>query len=249
MGVRIKILSGFAILTMMLFIAGVWSIYELRSMGSSVQKMLDENYRSVDAAKMMIEALERQDSGVLLVLLGRSEEGRAILNSGDELFHKGFDIAKNNITIKGEQNDVDAIETKYRGYKSLWMKPILGTQREAALNWYFQEIHQAFLNAKEAVTALMELNDKNMYQTASALKGRAHRAIMPGLVAILSALAFTLIFNYFVNLYVVNPIIKITKGIRKFIETREPVDIEVETKDELSDLVSSVQDLIARLMR
>jgi HAMP domain-containing protein len=68
-------------------------------------------------------------------------------------------------------------------------------------------------------------------------------------VAILSALAFTLIFTYFVSLYVVSPIIKITKGIRKFIETREPVDIEVESKDELSDLVSSVQDLIARVMR
>jgi HAMP domain-containing protein len=144
---------------------------------------------------------------------------------------------------------VDAIETRYREYKSLWMKPMTGTNREPDLNWYFQEIHQAFLNAKAAVTGLMELNDKNMYQTASALKGRAHRAIMPGLVAVISALAFTLIFNYFVNLYVVNPIIKITKGIRKFIETREPVDIEVETKDELSELVSSVQDLIARLRR
>ena len=72
---------------------------------------------------------------------------------------------------------------------------------------------------------------------------------MPGLVAILSALVFTLVFNYFVNLYVVSPIIKITKGIRRFVETREPVNIEVETKDELADLVSSIQDMIARLMR
>jgi HAMP domain-containing protein len=249
MGLRTKILSGFAILTMMLFMAGVWSFYELRSMGTSVQKMLDENYRSIHAAKMMNEGLEKEDSGVVLLLLGRSEEGTATIDSGDELFRKGFDIAKNNITIKGEQDYVDAIETKYKGYKSLWTKLIAKTERKADLNWYFQEIHQGFFNAKAAVTALMELNGKNMYQTASALKGRAHRAITPGLVAILSALAFTLIFNYFVSLYVVNPIIKITKGIRKFIETREPVDIEVESKDELSDLVSSVQDLIARVMR
>lgn len=249
MGLRIKILSGFAILIMMLFMAGVWSFYELRSMGSSVQKMLDENYRSIHAAKMMDEALERQDSGVVLLLLGRSEEGAAAINSGDELFRKGFDIAKNNITIKGEQNYVDAIQTKYKEYKNLWTKLIAGTEGKADLNWYFQEMHQGSFNAKAAVTSLMELNGKNMYQAASALKGRAHRAITPGLVAILSALAFTLIFNYFVSLYVVNPIIKLTKGIRKFIETREPVDIEVEGKDELSELVSSVQDLIARVMR
>jgi HAMP domain-containing protein len=249
MGLRTKILSGFAILTMMLFMAGVWSFYELRSMGTSVQKMLDENYRSIYAGKMMNEGLERQDSGVVLILLGRSEEGTATINSGDELFRKGFDIAKNNITIKGEQNYVDAIEKKYKEYKSLWTKLIAETERKADLNWYFQGIHQGFFNAKAAVTALVELNGKNMYETASALKGRTNRAITPGLVAILSALAFTLIFTYFVSLYVVNPIIKITKGIRRFIETREPVDIEVESKDELSDLVSSVQDLIARVMR
>jgi methyl-accepting chemotaxis protein len=249
MGLRTKILSGFAILTAMLFIAGVWSIYELRFVGSSVQKMLDDNYKSIHAAKMMIEALERQDSAVLLLLLGKWEEGRSIIRSGDELFRQGFEIARHNVTISGEQGYVDVIEAKYKIYKDLWSRPIVGTKREADLNWYFEEIHQAFLNTKAAVTALMELNDKNMYQTASDLKGRSQRASMPGLVAILSALIFTLVFNYFVNLYVVSPIIKITKGIRKFIETREPVNIEVETKDELADLVSSIQDMIARLMR
>ena len=59
MGLRLKILSGFLILVVMLIIAGIWSIYELRTVGSSVQKLLDENYRSINAAKRMILALER----------------------------------------------------------------------------------------------------------------------------------------------------------------------------------------------
>lgn len=249
MGLRTKILSGFATLTLMLFIAGVWSIYELRSVGSSVQKMLDDNYKSINAAKMMIEALERQDSAVLLLLLGKWEEGRSIIQSGDELFLKGFGIARNNVTIQGEQGYIDAIEAKYKVYKGLWSRPIVGTKREADLNWYFEETHHAFLNVKAAVTELMELNDRNMYQTALDLKGKSHRASMPGLVAILAALFFTLVFNYFVNLYLVNPIIKITKGVRAFVETRKPVAIGVETKDELADLASSIQDMMARLTR
>jgi methyl-accepting chemotaxis protein len=249
MGLRMKILSGFAILTMMLFIAGVWSVYELRSVGSSVQKMLDDNYKSINAAKTMIEALERQDSAVLLLLLGKRDAGRSIIQDGDELFQKAFDIAKNNVTIPGEQDYIDAIEAKHKTYKDLWSKPIVGTKREADLNWYFEEVHRAFLKTKAAVTELMVLNDRNMYQTASELKGRSHRATMPGIVAILCALVFTLGFNYFVNLYVVSPIIRITKSIRKFVETGKHENIEVETKDELADLVSSIQDMIARLMR
>ena len=99
MGIRFKILLGFLTLAVMLFIAGVWSIYELNSIGSSVPKLLDENYRSIHAAKKMIEALEREDSAVLLLLLGRWDEGRFLLNTADSLCIKNFDVAYTNITI------------------------------------------------------------------------------------------------------------------------------------------------------
>jgi len=66
MGLRTKILSEFLILTTMLLIARIWSIYELTRVGTSVQRLLDDNYKSINAANMMIEALERKDSAVLL---------------------------------------------------------------------------------------------------------------------------------------------------------------------------------------
>ncbi|MCJ7596771.1 MAG: hypothetical protein MUO52_18565 [Desulfobacterales bacterium] len=247
MGLRSKILSGFVILTIMLFLAGLWSVHELTTVGMSVQRLLDDNYRSIDAAKTMAEALEREDSGVLLLLSGKWEEGRSIMESADALFRHGFTIARNNLTIPGEKGYVDDIEKKYELYKALWIKPIVGTAREANLNWYFEEVHRPFLDVKTAVGKLMALNDRTMYRTASDLKERTHRAIMPGIVAILAALIFTLIFNYFVNFYVISPIIKITKGIQRFLEAREPLDIRVETKDELASLASSIQDLVARL--
>lgn len=50
MGLRIKILSGFLILAIMLCVAGVWSIYQFRSIGASVQALLDDNYKSINAA-------------------------------------------------------------------------------------------------------------------------------------------------------------------------------------------------------
>ncbi|MBU2499219.1 MAG: hypothetical protein KKE57_09980 [Proteobacteria bacterium] len=247
MGLRSKILSGFLILSTMLLIAGIWSVYEARSLGASVQKILDDNYRSIDAAKTMIEALEREDSGVLLLLSGKWEKGRSIIESADSLFQHGFKIAQGNVTIPGEQGYVDAVESRYRAYKDMWLRPIVGTRHEADLDWYLEKVHQAFLDAKESVNALMALNQETMYQTASDLKNRAHRATMPGIVAIVAALAFTFIFNYFVNFYIVSPIIKMTKGIRKFIETREPITVQIETNDELTHLAASIQDLAERL--
>lgn len=246
MSLRLKILSGFLILTIMLFVAGGMSVYELFSLGASVQKLLDDNYKSINAAKTMIEALEREDSGLLLLLSGKWEEGSSTVTGGDTLFQKGFDIARNNVTIPGEQNYVRTIEEKYKAYKNLWIKPLSGAKNRGDLNWYFQEIHTAFQEVKSAVEELTALNDRAMYRTASMLKNKAHRAIMPGIIAILSAFVFTAVFNFFIHYYVVSPIIEITRGIRLFTDIGKPFDVKVETKDELFHLLSSVQELLSR---
>lgn len=247
MGLRTKILCGFLILTMMLAVAGVWSVYELTTVGTSVQKLLDDNYKSISAGKMMIEALEREDSAVLLLLSGKWEQGRSIIESGDDLFQKGFAIARDNVTIPGESAYVDTIGARYKAYKDLWIKPIVDTSKEGNLDWYFQEVHKAFLDVKLSVEKLVALNDQTMYQTASDLKNRAHRAIMPGVIAILAALIFTVIFNFLTNYYVVSPIIRTTRGIQHFMETGELPAIQVESEDELFDLVSSIQRLVAQV--
>ncbi len=251
MKIRTKILLGFLILSVMLAVAGAYSIYELTSIGSSVQKLLDDNYRSITAAKKMIESLEREDSGVLLLLSGNWKQGRETITTAHENFLKAFETAENNLTIAGEKAYVDKIRKLYEDYRTLWNRPIVGTSYEDNLNWYFEDAHKAFKDVKVAVQDLMSINDKSMYDTASNLKDRAHRAIMPGIIAVLSALVFTLIFDFLVNIYIVNPILSITHAVNDFIDKDEPVSVDVETNDELSELAAAVSKLasMSRLPR
>ena len=247
MGLRMKILLGFIILAVMLLVAGVVSIYEFSLIGTSVQNLLDDNYTSINATKMMTEALEREDSAILLLLLGKWERGRSIIQSADSLFEKGFQIAYTNLTIPGEKTRLDSIRASYTVFKDLWIKPIVGTKKQGDLDWYFEKVHSSFRNVKSSVDSLLALNDKIMYKTASDLKNRANRAIMPGIVAIVAALAFAFLFSYFVNYYMVSPIVRITKGIRRFLENKIPFNIEVETNDELFDLASAIRTLCSRI--
>lgn len=243
MGLRFKMFFGFLTLIFMLLVAGIWSIYELNAIGSSVPKMLTDNYQSINAAKKMMESLEREDSAILLLLLGKWEEGRSILRQADSLFMENYNFAYNNITIKGEKTHLDSIYTQYGRYKAMWIRPIVGTRKEGSLEWYFQSVHKSFISVKTVVDQLIDLNAKIMYQMASDLDNRSNRAIMPGIIAIVSALIFTLIFNFLVHYYVVDPIIRITKNIQKFKERQVPFDVAVETRDELYDLSNAIGDL------
>jgi hypothetical protein len=244
MGIRLKVLLGFLILTIMLIISGSWSIYEMNRISSSVQDILDENYQSIYASKMMIEALERQDSAILLLLIGQEEKAREIIKSTDSLFQNYYQSAVNNITIKGEEICLDTISAKYKIIKKLTAEMIGGNYTtKNNLNLYFNNIHGQFLSAKGEIEKLINLNDKSMYKTATDLRTRSKKAIMPGIIAIISALIFTLLFNYFLNYYIVNPIIKITRGIREYKMNKKPFDVSVETRDEIYDLVNSITDL------
>jgi HAMP domain-containing protein len=247
MGLRWKFLSGFFILSAMLLLAGVWSIHQMRSIGASVQRILDENYRSIEAAKTMMESLEREDSAVLLLLLGKWDEGRALLDSADASFTGSLNFAEANTTIPGEEHHLARIDSSYAAYKDAWIRPIVGTKKEGDLDWYYGEVHPAFLAVKEAVNALLALNDDEMYETASALKDNANRAAMPGIVAVLSGFIFSLIFTYFVQLYVIGPLIRITDGVQNFADRQKPFDVKVETKDELGRLASALQTLCSKV--
>jgi methyl-accepting chemotaxis protein len=240
-------MSGFLILALMLAIAGIWSIYELHSIGTSVQDLLDENYKSIIAAEKMVEALERQDSGILLLLLGKWEEGQRIINSGDDLFQKNYRIGENNVTVPGEGALIEKIKQEYLIYKTHWGKPIIGTEKQGNLDWYFKNLHSEFLDVKSAVNELKELNEATLYRTASDLKNRANRAVMPGTVAVISALIFSLLFTYFVNLYMVNPIRRMIRGIEDFIKRGKDFDVHIETNDEISHLSLAIRSLCSRV--
>ena len=236
-------MSGFLILVVMLAIAGVFSIYELTSISSSVQSLLDDNYKSIDAAKRMIESLEREDSGLLLLISGERLQGQQMIEKADKAFLSALNTAKNNCTIPNELNIVEDIDRKYSAYKILWTDTLSGTPDNYSTNWYFEHGHSAFLAVKTVVDEIMALNDSTMYQTASDLKNRMHRIIMPGIVAIVSALVFAFIFNYFINHYFVSPIISITKDVQNIVRTGNPSNIKIETEDELKDLASAIHDL------
>jgi HAMP domain-containing protein len=247
MGLRMKIVSGFLVLALMLLLAGAWSVFELRNIAGSVPKILEDHYKSIRAAKIMIEALEREDSAVLLRMTGQGDKGRETGDEADRRFLEGFDVARNNVTMPGEGDLIEKIRKEYETYKALWIMPIAGTGHEGDLRWYLESAFPAFLQVKSSVQQLSDMNDKGMYDAALSLGNKAHRSTMPGVVAMIAAMVLSLIFSYFVNVFMVSPIIRITQGIRSFLETGAPFQVRIATSDEIGELASSVADLTSKI--
>jgi len=113
MTLKKKILIGYGVAFALMSLVIAWAVTNLVSLGQATDAILSENYRSILAAENMVDALERQDSGVLILFLGEKEKGIAQFRQNEVTFLEWLSRAKDNLTIEGESELVQSIETDY----------------------------------------------------------------------------------------------------------------------------------------
>ncbi|HPD86622.1 MAG TPA: hypothetical protein PLS06_04830, partial [Proteiniphilum sp.] len=95
---QIKLVLSLSLLVVMLLAAAVMSMMEFRNMGDSVKGVLNNNFSSIEAAKRMMDALEREDSGLLLWIIGEQEEGSQTIHASHAIIRSALEDAVKNIT-------------------------------------------------------------------------------------------------------------------------------------------------------
>jgi len=243
MGIRVKILLGFMILVSMLFISGAFSIFELTKQGRAVKMMITESYRSIDYSKQMLDALERQEKIILYHIGGKDIDAKHQFDEVDNLFDLNLDSARMNLTFKNEEEIIDSISFFYNEFKEKSLR--MFELNVYTLETYIDSSQITELKTTDQIKKLMLLNQQEFYESAAFHENSAQRAIVPGLIVILTSIIFTFIFTYLVNHYFVSPIIKLTKGINDYVKYHKPFEVQLETRDEIFSLKESIKDLIS----
>jgi HAMP domain-containing protein len=244
---KLKILAGFMLLVALLVVAGTVSIIEFKKLGKSVYAIIEDNYKTIEATKQMQEALEREDSGVLLLLIGQKDEAIEIIEAADKIFTNAFYIAKNNITEENEDLVIERIENNYKFFKDKLRFATRFKIGSSDMNWYHEEIYLTFIEVKHSVDELMSLNQNSMYDEAKQLKEKSHRAIMPGIVAIIGALIFSIILNFFISRYYITPLSELADAIRSYNSQDKCLRTKLRSEDEIKQVENEVNNLLNRL--
>ncbi len=113
---KLKILLGYGLSLALVILVGCWGITNLRRLGKASKAILEENYNSILAAENIIDALERQDSAILLFLLENRDRGSQQFRQNQIEFLKWLGRAEGNITIPGESEIIASIENSYQDY-------------------------------------------------------------------------------------------------------------------------------------
>ena len=246
---QIKLVLSLSLLVVMLLAAAVMSMMEFRNMGDSVKGVLNNNFSSIEAAKRMMDALEREDSGLLLWIIGDREEGAQTIHSSQAIIRSALRDAEKNITETDEPRHISDITEGYDAYHASVLTILEEASPPAeAKETYDNETRLLFFRAKLAVNALLMLNQEQMYHQSEIIQERSRRAMMPAFISLVAAVLFALLLFYFIRIYFFRPIKKLTESIRDYYPEKGRLDVCTVTRDEFKQLEEEMNNLISRLL-
>ena len=86
MNLKKRILVGYWVSFSLTGVVVAWAIFHLWSLATTTDEILHNYYRSIQAVENMVEALGRQDRGILLILMGDVDKGVTQYRENETLF-------------------------------------------------------------------------------------------------------------------------------------------------------------------
>ncbi len=252
MNLKRKILAGYGIAVVLMGMVITWSVVNLVVLGSATRSILEENYRSILAAENMVDALERQDSAVLLLFLTEKEEGLTLYREHEAAFLQWLARAKDNVTIDGEAALVQSIENGYLDYRNVFFSLTDASEDGTAaapadIEDYWESVYPVFTAVRDSCIQLRNLNETTMYDTSLRAGRSANRAIWSTVGVSTTALLLALAFSLVLAGRITKPIEGFMNASRKISAGDYSVCVPVETDDELGSLAKEFNSMASKL--
>ena len=182
-----RILLGYWYLVILIIIIAAGAALGVHHLGNNIGRVLAENVESVRASTEMIESLERQDSSVLSVMLGKAG-AREELEASELAFRHALQRARANITIPEEAPVIEEIDQSFAVFV-LARDELLGTSPSEPLRAYDDVIFPKFEAVKNGVLNLLEINHRAMVDADRRAQTSASRQASTLAVVVLIALS------------------------------------------------------------
>jgi methyl-accepting chemotaxis protein len=245
MKIRKKISLGFIIIGSILFISSVVAFVEFHRMKNSVTSLMNANINSINTSRKLMELTDEYNFNLLSrVIIDSSITSQEILY--DERFDEYIASIKKSFTLERERNIADSLAVAYSGYLAAISKSrmVLAGDYQSRLEWYENSLKPVYSDLRKYKKELGALTQSALHQNTEELQAGYYRSIMPGIVAVGVGIVLVILFNYFINVFLITPVLQISKGIKNYREFRKSYTVSLDNDDELDDMSSEVRSII-----
>lgn len=242
-GIKTKVWLGCLVLGLILFFSGLISAYEMRSMNKFVSDVIADNVSSIDAAKELLAVAEEHN----INLMAGIEKDYAAVDSVDvEEFGTLFESLRGTFRAPSEERAADSVMFAYAAYMQVVGEAgdIWQFDEFVRREWFFDRLQPVYLRFRGYLRTLTNVTEQNLIESSKSLQENYHRSAMPSFISMLLTLVLVMLFHYYMNYYIVNPLLRINKGINQYRKYGRKYEEKPDSYDEIAELSSNVKDLI-----
>lgn len=249
--IRFRISLGFIILVSISIIITIWAIINFNRLGSSVDKIIRENYLSVVATENMVRSLEVEDNALAALLINQSKKNVEMYQQTKLDFFQWLQKTQERAVHAPQRNLLDTIQIQHRRYEELADTLIMivfdPELKQIDKTYYFGNIRPMNEILRQNCFRLIEMNQQEMFDLAKRAREISSDATYAVLIASLIAVALAIIASAQFTRSLVEPAERLTETVRKIGRGRLDLKIDVLTNDEFGELSREFNKMTERL--
>lgn len=245
-----KLASIYILLVVMIGIVGIFSIINMYSLSKSINNLMVDNYKSINASRQMLEAVEDQNSLLYDYIYSDVSPDIDAFNSKSDLFYRWLNIEENNITENGERYYVNLVKTAYLKYQDAL--PVLQRIRDSSgisssILYYNNNYHKYYISIRSALKSITAINENAMFNSkAHVTKSVKTSMYLLILLSIAAILAGFIIASYLTDKFM-SPLYALKKNMMAVKEGYMHQEVLITSNDEIGALALEFNHMISRL--
>lgn len=234
---------GFVILGLLLFFSALVSFFELGKLRYDTQNILGHNLRTMELSKEMLDAVQDQNTVLLQMLLtgGRSAFDSVGMADGKRRFDEALAEAR---SIVSDPHVFDSIVLVNAQYNNAVQERLNSEMSEEEnLIWFLDVYKNLYYTLTASIKNFMVSSHVTLDTRTALLESNVYRAMMPGVIALAIAIGIILMFFYFMDIFFIRPVLKITNALHNFLRAGMPFKVDMEGRDEVHKLKEYIEEL------
>jgi PAS domain S-box-containing protein len=247
-----KITWVYIFLVVIIAMIGISSVINFYKLGNSINGLMTNNYKSINAVGHMNDSLEDQNISLLSYINGGNQNSTNSFYESSSIFYKWFNIESNNVTEAGEKPLVDVVNKYYLKYQSFFpeIQKIKDKEGNAsAFQFYNKNIVDTFVNLRTELKKITTINETAMFRGKSRANASAGKSMYIIMILSISGILIGFVIARFLTNKFLRPLYILKENMEIVTEGHIKQEISVISNDEIGSLTLEFNKMISRLIK
>ena len=244
-GIRAKLVSASIVIMSLLLLSGLIAFFEFGRMSRDISDLISNNIKCVNLSRNMLAICDAYQAEVFQQINDESRIHPELISL--EPFEADLKSLTAKLSKKKEYDLADSVRYAHSAYMqvAIDVDKVWSLPQEMRTDWYFNKLKVVFDKFRGYLQMMADGSQLALTDNYDILNDSYYRSIMPSIVAMGAGIVMVFLFIYFLNIYIVHPILKITKGLKDYKEHNKTYNV---TFDKGGDQIQEMNSLIADIV-